>query len=89
MLRQSGRTRFLRRPSAGNKWLERIFYQSAFCSLANPGSRAFYGRKRREDKMHHQAVIALPRRRINVLWAIVQNRTPFQTGFKIAASQTH
>ncbi|PZW41900.1 hypothetical protein C8P66_12091, partial [Humitalea rosea] len=36
-------------------------------------------------KRHHQAVIALARRRVNVLWAVVQNRTPFQTGFKMAA----
>ena len=85
VLRQSGRTRFLRRPSGGNKGLKRVFYQSAFCSLGNPDSRAFYDRKRREGKRHHQAVIALARRRINVLWAIVRSRTPFQTGFKIAA----
>ena len=85
VLRQSGRTRFLRRPSGGNKGLKRVFYQSAFCSLANPDSRAFYERKRREGKRHHQAVIALARRRVNVLWAVLHNRTPFQTGFKIAA----
>lgn len=85
ILRQSGRTRFLRRPNGGNKGLKRVFYQSAFCSLAHPDSRAFYDRKRREGKRHHQAVIALARRRVNVLWAVVQNRTPFQTGFKMAA----
>ena len=28
--------------------LKRVFYQSAFCSLADPLSRAFYERKRRE-----------------------------------------
>ncbi len=85
ILRQSGRTRFLRRPNGGNKGLKRVFYQSAFCSLGHDDSRAFYDRKRREGKRHHQAVIALARRRVNVLWAVVQNRTPFQTGFKLAA----
>lgn len=85
VLRQSGRTRFLRRPTGGNKGLKRVFYQSAFCSLAHSDSRAFYDRKRREGKRHHQAVIALARRRVNVLWAVVQNRTPFQTRFKMAA----
>src|SRR5271165_4966887 len=84
VLRQSGRTRFLRRPNGGNKGLKRVFYQSAFCSLNHADSRAFYERKRREGKRHHQAVIALARRRVNVLWAIVRNRTPFQTGFKTA-----
>jgi transposase len=85
ILRQSGRTRFLRRPSGGNKGLKRVFYQSAFCSLGHADSRAFYDRKRREGKRHHQAVIALARRRVNVLWAIVHTKTPFAANFKKAA----
>jgi transposase len=85
VLRQSGKTRFLRRPAGGNKALKRVFYQSAFCSLAHPDSRTFYERKRREGKRHHQAVIALARRRINVLWAMLQNRQAFRTNFKLAA----
>ena len=85
VLRQSGRTRFLRRPNGGNKGLKRVFYQSAFCSLNHDDSRTFYDRKRREGKRHHQAVIALSRRRVNVLWAVLHSRTPFQSGFKTAA----
>jgi transposase len=85
VLRQSGKVRFLKRPTGGNKGLKRVFYQSAFCSLGHPDSRAFYDRKRREGKRHHQAVIALARRRINVLWAILNNRQPFQPNFKLAA----
>jgi len=85
VLKQSGKTRFLKRPTGGNKALKRVFYQSAFCSLGHTDSRAFYDRKRREGKRHHQAVIALARRRINVLWAMLNNRQPFQTNFKLAA----
>ena len=85
VLRQSGKVRFLRRPTGGNKGLKRIFYQSAFCSLGHAASRAFYDRKRREGKRHHQAVIALARRRINVLWAMLNRRQPFQQNFKLAA----
>ncbi len=85
MLKQPGKTRFLRRPNGGNKGLKRVFYQSAFCSLGNSDSRAFHDRKRREGKRHHQAVIALARRRVNVLWAIIQSRTPFQNDYKGAA----
>lgn len=85
VLRQSGKTRFLRRPTGGDKGLKRVFYQSAFCSLGHSDSRAFYDRKRREGKRHHQAVIALARRRINVLWAVLSHRTPFQTAFKATA----
>jgi len=78
VLRQSGKVRFQRRPAGGNKVLKRVFYQSAFCSLRSPDSRAFYARKRAEGKRHHQAVIALARRRIDVLWAMLQSRRPFQ-----------
>ena len=85
VLRQSGKVRFLKRPTGGNKTLKRVFYQSAFCSLHTADSRIFYDRKRREGKRHHQALIALARRRINVLWAMLQNRQPFQADFKNAA----
>jgi transposase len=85
VLRQSGRMRFLRRPNGGNKGLKRVFYQSAFCSLNHDDSRTFYDRKRHEGKRHHQAIIALARRRVNVLWAVIHSRTPFQSGFKTAA----
>ena len=77
VLRQSGKSRRLQRPGYANNKLKRVFYQSAFCSLADPLSRAFYERKRREGKRHHQAVIALVRRRIDILWALIATRTPF------------
>ncbi|MBL4556767.1 MAG: IS110 family transposase [Rhodobacteraceae bacterium] len=76
VLRQSGKTSFLRRAAGGDKALKRVFYQAAFTSLGRPDSRAFYDRKRAEGKRHHQAVIALARRRVNVLWAILHKRQP-------------
>jgi transposase len=85
VLRQSGKTSFLRRATGGDKALKRVFYQAAFTSLGRPDSRAFYDRKRAEGKRHHQAVIALARRRVNVLWAILRNREPFRENFKMAA----
>jgi transposase len=78
VLRQSGKVRFHRRPTGGNKDLKRVFYQSAFRSLASPDSRAFHNRKRRQGKRHHQAVIASARRRIDVLRGILHTRQPFQ-----------
>jgi len=101
VLRQSGKVRFLRRPTSGNKGLKRVFYQSAFCSLGHPDSRAFGARppaapcadrgdrKQREGKRHHQAVLALARRCVNVLWAMLDSRQPFQQNFKLAAWRTH
>jgi transposase len=85
VLKQSGKTRFLRRAMGGNKALKRVFYQSAFCSLNHPLSRAFYERKRREGKRHHQAVIALARRRVNVLWAMLAHRQPFHAPIRNVA----
>lgn len=85
VLRQSGKTSFLRRATGGDKALKRVFYQAAFTSLGRHDSRAFYDRKRAEGKRHHQAVIALARRRVNVLWAILRNREPFRENFKLTA----
>jgi transposase len=76
--RQSGKTNFRRRAAGGNKGLKRVFYQSAFSSLHDSRSRAFYARKRKEGKRHHQAVLALARRRVDVLWAMLRDRTPYK-----------
>src|SRR5215211_3488646 len=68
-----------RRMRGGNKVLKRVFYQSAFASLrSSPHSRAFYDRKRAEGKKHTQALIALARRRVNVLWAMLRDRATFE-----------
>lgn len=67
----------LRRPRGGNRSLKQVFYQSAFASLKSPTSRAFYDRKRSEGKKHHQAVLALARRRVNVLWAMLRDGSLF------------
>jgi transposase len=68
------------RMRGGNKLLKRVFYQSAFASLRSaPESRAFYDRKRSEGKRHTQALIALARRRVNVLWAMLRDGTTFET----------
>jgi transposase len=75
---QSGKVRYLQRPLTGDRALKRVFYQSAFCALpTDPASRAFYNRKRAEGKRHHQALIALARRRINVLYAMLRDRQPY------------
>ncbi len=69
-----------RRMRGGNKVLKRVFYQSAFASLrSSPESRAFYDRERREGKKHTQALIALARRRVNVVWAMLRDGTTFET----------
>lgn len=85
VLRQSGKSYAVRRANSGDKALKRVFFQSAFVALAHPESKAFYDRKRAEGKRHNQAVIALARRRINVIWAILNSPQPFVENFKLAA----
>ena len=85
-LQQSGKVRYLQRATSGDRTLKMIFYQAAFCALQrDPASRAYYDRKRRERKTHHQAVIALARRRVNVLHAILRTRQPYRHQPSLAA----
>lgn len=54
-----------------NRRLQRVHYTSALFSIRRcEESRRFYDRKRAEGKRHTQAVLALARRRVNVLWAL-------------------
>lgn len=80
VLRQSGRSRTLRRAKGADKALKRALFQSVFCAVMtrDPTSLAFYQRKRREGKLHTQAIIALARRRVSVLWAMLRTREPFR-----------
>ena len=74
VLRASGATSHQRRARRGNRVLKRLLYRSAFSCISHHGrSEAFYRRKRAEGKGHHQAVIALARRRVNVLWAMLRD----------------
>ena len=84
--RQSGKRNGWRRALGGDKALKRVFYQSAFCAVAtkDPLSKAFYARKRREGKHHTQALIALARRRVTVLWTMLQRRETFDPDRKAA-----
>ena len=77
--RDSGRiSQNLHRPRRFNRRLLRTCYLAALSSLKNsPASRAFYDRKRGEGKSHKQALIALARRRINVLWAMLRDNSPY------------
>ena len=51
---------------------------SAFASLADPTSRGYYDRKRAQGKRHNAALICLARRRIDVLYAMLRDRKPYQ-----------
>lgn len=78
--RDSGRISGNRhRPRRYNRTLNRVFYTSALISVRyNPESRTYYDRKRAEGKLHTQAVLALARRRVNVLWALIRDRRCYE-----------
>lgn len=60
----------------GNKTLIRAPLLSAFASInVGPASRAYYGRKRAQGKGHNQAIIALARRRTDVLYTMLRDGT--------------
>lgn len=64
----------------GNKILKRALFLSAFASLKcrDNVSRTYYDKKRAEGKKHNQAVIALARRRCNVLFAMLRDSTVYE-----------
>jgi transposase len=69
----------------GNKILKRALFLSAFAALRDPTSRAYYDRKIAQGKRHNQAIIALARRRCDVLCAMLRDGTLYETKHPIAA----
>ncbi len=79
----------LRRPQRYQRRLQRVFYTSALLSIrSDPNSRRFYDRKRAEGKRHTQAVLALARRRVNVLWALIRDRRLYEVTPPVVISPT-
>ena len=80
-VRQSGQSlNSVTRPRAGNRRLKRALVLSAarsvdFCEE----SRAYYDRKRSEGRCHYSAVVALARRRINVMYAMLRDGKRYES----------
>lgn len=75
----SGRvTGNLHRPRRYHRRLRRVFYMAALSSIRPEGpSRTFYQRKRAERHGHKQALLALARRLVDVLWALLRDGRTF------------
>ncbi|EFF90869.1 transposase, undefined [Streptomyces sp. e14] len=86
--RDSGRVSGnLHRPRRYHRGLLRAMYLSALASLkCCPASKAYYQRKRSEGKGHKQALLALARRRVNVLWAMIRDRECYQVSHSVAVA---
>jgi len=78
--RDSGRiSGNLKRPRRYDRRLLRACYLAAHIAIrTDPTSRRYYDRKRAEGKRHTQAVLALARRRLNVLWAMLRDHRVYQ-----------
>jgi hypothetical protein len=87
--RDSGRcTGNLHRPRRYSRQLHRAFYSSALISIQHSAaSKTYYERKRAEGKRHGQAVVALARRRVNVLWACSATGASTRNGQRSARSR--
>ena len=73
------RTGNLHRPQRYNRRLRHVFFMAALTAIRDHGpNREYYQRKRAEGRRHQQAVIALARRRVNVLWALLRDNRNFQ-----------
>ncbi len=62
----------------GNKVLKRAMFLSVFAALRDPEPRAYYGRMIAQGKRHNQALIALARRRCDVLNAMLRTESLYQ-----------
>ena len=69
----------------GNKMLKRALFLSAFAALRDPVSRIYYDRKISQGKRHNQDLIALARRRCDVLYAMLRDGTLYETEHQLAA----
>lgn len=80
--RDSGRVRGnLHRPQRYHRGLRRVFYLAALSSIKRTDgpSRAYYQRKRGEGKRHVPALIALARRLVDLIWALIRDNRRFTT----------
>jgi transposase len=86
--RDSGRVNGnLRRPRRFHRGLLNAMYLSALSSLKScPASKTYYTRKRAEGKGHKQALLALARRRLNVLWAMIRDGAFYQATPPVTAA---
>lgn len=68
------------RSMRGHRSLKRALLMSAFAALSHDeDSRAYYDRKVREGKRHRQALAALARRRLDVLYAMLRDDRQYRS----------
>lgn len=86
--RDSGRrTGNHHRPKRYHRRLRHVLYMAAQTAMMRPGpSRDYYLKKRAEGLIHTQALLALARRRVDVLWAMLRDKRHFTLTPPVAQS---
>ena len=74
----TGRTRTKRRKRYSRRLKGILYFISLSQIRINPESKAYYQRKRKEGKTHWQAMNALSRQLIKIIYYMLKNETPYQ-----------
>jgi transposase len=78
----------LHRPHRFNRPLRRTLYLAALSAMVRPGpNRDYYLKKRAQGRTHTEAVIALARRRVDVLWALLRENRTWQQAAPVRQAQ--
>ncbi len=65
---------------SGNKALKNALFLSAFAAVRwDPKARDFYDQKKTSGKKHNTIIIALARKRLKIMYAIMRDKTPYRT----------
>lgn len=73
---------------SGNKRLKNALWYSAFASIkTHERSRKYYQDKRDAGKRHNAAIMCLARRRTNVIFAMLKNKSFYNDNYKQAAPE--
>ena len=66
------------KPRRYSRPLRHALYLSALSSLRTEGvNRDYYQKKRNAGRTHKQALVALARRRVDVLWALIRDHRTY------------
>jgi transposase len=74
----TGRTRTKRRKRYSRRLKGILYFISLSQIRLNPESKAYYQRKRKEGKTHWQAMNALSRQLIKIIYYMLKNKRPYQ-----------
>lgn len=74
----------------GSPYLRRALYLAAMAQLKNRGPLYdYYLKKRKDGKAHREALIAVARKLVHIIYAVLSKREPYDPGFESRKLQQH